>query len=192
MTFYLVYLLLLYICPVCGKDHSITLVSFNNRHQKVLDLLKKQNNYGNSDKIPFPKKGTLQTIISMSRNKLISIKNVIEDEYPNYICYLTEILDLYNQYMQYKKENNLYDYDDLIDEVSNHLETNPAFKAKIKNSYKYIMVDEYQDTNIPQKRLIDLMADTDDISLMAVGDDNQSIYAFRGANYQNILLFHCW
>lgn len=91
--------------------------------------------------------------------------------------------------MQYKKENNLYDYDDLIDEVSNHLETNPAFKAKIKNSYKYIMVDEYQDTNIPQKRLIDLMADTDDISLMAVGDDNQSIYAFRGANYQNILLF---
>lgn len=157
--------------------------------EDLLDLLKKQNNYGNSDKIPFPKKGTLQTIISMSRNKLISIKNVIEDEYPNYICYLTEILDLYNQYMQYKKENNLYDYDDLIDEVSNHLETNPAFKAKIKNSYKYIMVDEYQDTNIPQKRLIDLMADTDDISLMAVGDDNQSIYAFRGANYQNILLF---
>ena len=52
--------------------------------------------------------------------------------------------------MQYKKENNLYDYDDLIDEVSNHLETNPAFKAKIKNSYKYIMVDEYLDTNIPQ------------------------------------------
>lgn len=42
MTFYLVYLLLLYICPVCDKDHSITLVSFNNRHQKVLDLLKKQ------------------------------------------------------------------------------------------------------------------------------------------------------
>ena len=51
--------------------------------EDLLDLLKKQNNYGNSDKIPFPKKGTLQTIISMSRNKLISIKNVIED----YVAY---------------------------------------------------------------------------------------------------------
>ena len=157
--------------------------------EDLLDLLKKQHNYKDNDKVPFPRKGTLQTIISMSRNKVIPIENIIRKEYPNYICYINNIIDIYGQYTQYKRENNLYDYDDLIEEVCNHLKTNPAFKAKIKNNYKYIMVDEYQDTNIPQKQLIDLIADTDDISLMAVGDDNQSIYAFRGANYQNILLF---
>ncbi|MEK6199516.1 MAG: ATP-dependent helicase [Psychrobacter sp.] len=70
-----------------------------------------------------------------------------------------------------------------------HLKTNDTFRQLLQNQYRYIMVDEYQDTNIPQKQLIDLICEPESVSLMVVGDDNQSIYAFRGANYENILLF---
>ncbi|MEL0621456.1 UvrD-helicase domain-containing protein, partial [Psychrobacter proteolyticus] len=59
----------------------------------------------------------------------------------------------------------------------------------LQSQYRYIMLDEYQDTNIPQKQLIDLISEPESVSLMVVGDDNQSINAFRGANYENILLF---
>ena len=157
--------------------------------EDLIDLLKKESTITKKEDIPFPRKGTIQNIISMSRNKLIPIPEVVEKNYKNYLCYIEDIQNLANNYHQYKRENNLYDYDDLIEEVANHLMKNFSFKNKIQSIYKYIMIDEYQDTNIPQKRLIDLIAESPDVSFMAVGDDNQSIYAFRGANYQNILNF---
>ncbi len=155
----------------------------------LIDLLKKTNKFEKKEDIPFPKKAIVQNIISSSRNKFIPIENIVIENYNNFECYIDEILKLAQLYKEYKKENNVYDYDDLIDEIIFHLKTNNVFKESIHNQYKYIMVDEYQDTNIPQKELIDLLAEREDCSLMVVGDDNQSIYAFRGANYQNILLF---
>lgn len=157
--------------------------------EDLIDLIKKESFISKKEDVPFPRKGTIQSIISMSRNKLMSISDVIAKNYENYLCYVDDIQNLADKYHQYKRENDLYDYDDLIEEVSIHLTKNQAFKRKIQSIYKYIMVDEYQDTNIPQKKLIDLIAEAPDISLMAVGDDNQSIYAFRGANYKNILKF---
>lgn len=157
--------------------------------EDLIDLIKKESFISKKGDVPFPRKGTIQNIISMSRNKLLSISDVIAKSYENYLCYVEDIQNLANNYHQYKRENDLYDYDDLIEEVSNHLTKNLDFKKTIQSIYKYIMVDEYQDTNIPQKKLIDLIAQTPDVSLMVVGDDNQSIYAFRGANYQNILKF---
>lgn len=90
---------------------------------------------------------------------------------------------------EYKRANHLYDFDDIISQVVRHLKTNDTFRQLLQSQYRYIMVDEYQDTNIPQKQLIDLICEPESVSLMVVGDDNQSIYAFRGANYENILLF---
>jgi DNA helicase-2/ATP-dependent DNA helicase PcrA len=155
----------------------------------LIDLLKKANNFEKKEDTPFPKKAVIQNIISSSRNKVIPIEEIIVDNYPNFECYMDDILKLAHLYKDYKKENNLYDYDDLIDEIIYHLKENKNFKESIQKHYQYIMVDEYQDTNIPQKEFIDLLAQKDDCSLMVVGDDNQSIYAFRGANYENILLF---
>jgi DNA helicase-2/ATP-dependent DNA helicase PcrA len=117
------------------------------------------------------------------------INKVINKKFPNFKCYAPEIFELSKVYDLYKRDNHLYDYDDLIDEVIRHLKANQGFKNAVQKRYKQIMVDEYQDTNLPQKELIDILAEQDDCSLMVVGDDNQSIYAFRGANYQNILLF---
>ena len=155
----------------------------------LIDLLKKQSSVEKHKDVPFPKKSTIQSIISVARNRLIAIEDVIKQNYPNFECYTTDILELTGLYNFYKKANNLYDYDDLINEVITHLKVNYLFKEIIHKKYKYIMVDEYQDTNLPQKELIDLLAEQEDCSLAVVGDDNQSIYAFRGANYQNILLF---
>ena len=90
---------------------------------------------------------------------------------------------------EYKRANHLYDFDDIIGQVVRHLKTNDKFRELLQTHYRYVMVDEYQDTNIPQKELIDLICTPESVSLMVVGDDNQSIYAFRGANYENILLF---
>ena len=155
----------------------------------LIDLLKKAHKFQKKEDVPFPKKVVIQNIISSSRNKLIPIKEIILNNYPNFECYIDDVLKLAQLYKEYKKENNLYDYDDLIDEIIKHLKENKRFKESLQKYYKYIMVDEYQDTNIPQKELIDLLAEKEDCSLMVVGDDNQSIYAFRGANYENILLF---
>ena len=156
----------------------------------LLDMLKKEFGLKKKDEyFPFPRKATLQTIISASRNRRIPIDVIIEKEYSNFRLYIPEILKIFKHYQKYKRTNHLYDYDDLIDEVNNHLKSNRRFKEIIQEKYQYIMVDEYQDTNLPQKEFIDLLAERKSCSLMVVGDDNQSIYAFRGANYENILLF---
>ncbi len=155
----------------------------------LIDLLKRKLNLKKNNKYPFPKKSVICEIISSSRNRLISIDSIIEKDYKNYDCYISEVIEIAKLYDSHKRKNNLYDYDDLVGEVINHLKTNSLFKDIVHNKYRYIMVDEYQDTNIPQKELIDLLAEHDSCSLMVVGDDNQSIYSFRGANYENILLF---
>lgn len=155
----------------------------------LIDMLRTQILTETKEETAFPKKTQIQNIISSSRNRLIPIENIIEEDYPSYKIYIPDIMVLASQYKNYKQKSNLYDYDDLIEEINFHLKSNPIFKENIHKRYKYIMVDEYQDTNLPQKELIDLLAQKEDCSLMVVGDDNQSIYAFRGADYENILLF---
>jgi DNA helicase-2/ATP-dependent DNA helicase PcrA len=71
---------------------------------------------------------------------------------------------------EYKRANHLYDFDDIISQVVRHLKTSDKFRQLIQQSYRYIMVDEYQDTNIPQKQLIDLICAPTSVSLMVVGD----------------------
>ena len=68
------------------------------------------------------------------------------------------------------------------------LRDNHGFRKRLKNEYRYIMVDEYQDTNIIQKEIVDYLAEGSQ-NILVVGDDSQSIYSFRGANYENILRF---
>ena len=157
--------------------------------EDLIDLLKHRLDIKKNEKIPFPRKSTIYDIISSSRNLLIPIDEIIEKNYTNFDCYIHEIIELAKEYDISKQNSNLYDYDDLIDEVNHHLKENLLFRDYVQNKYQYIMVDEYQDTNIPQKQLIDLLSERSSCSLMVVGDDNQSIYSFRGANYENILTF---
>ncbi len=137
----------------------------------------------------FSRKKTLQNLISTSRNRRILLKDLIENDYPDLTIHIPAIEQLAEEYHHYKRANNLYDFDDIISQVVSHLKNNLQFRRLIQDTYRHVMVDEYQDTNVPQKQLIDYICEPDNVSLMVVGDDNQSIYAFRGANYENILLF---
>ncbi|TXD98133.1 ATP-dependent helicase [Psychrobacter frigidicola] len=158
--------------------------------EDAIDLVNKEKKYPTQTNIQaFPRKKTLQNIISTSRNRRIHIRDLIEANYPDIAVHIPIIEQLAVDFHEYKRANHLYDFDDIISQVVRHLKTNDTFRQLLQQTYRYIMVDEYQDTNIPQKQLIDLICQPDSVSLMVVGDDNQSIYAFRGANYENILLF---
>ena len=158
--------------------------------EDAIDLIHKEKKYPTKiTNQAFPRKKTLQNIFSTSRNRRIHIRDLIESSYPDIAIHIPIIEQLAVDFHDYKRANHLYDFDDIISQVVRHLKTNDTFRQLLQNQYHYIMVDEYQDTNIPQKELIDLICAPASVSLMVVGDDNQSIYAFRGANYENILLF---
>ena len=103
-------------------------------------------------------------------------KNSYEYEY-------IEIRDLYNQYL---KNENLLDFDDLIINTIKLFELNPDILNKYQEQFNYIMVDEFQDTNALQYKLMKMLADKHK-NLFVVGDDFQSIYSFRGARIENIM-----
>ena len=158
--------------------------------EDAIDLINKEKKYPTKiTNQAFPRKKTLQNIFSTSRNRRIHIRDLIESSYPDIAVHIPVIEQLAVDFHEYKRANHLYDFDDIISQVVRHLKHNDTFRKLLQKQYRYVMVDEYQDTNIPQKELIDLICAPTSVSLMVVGDDNQSIYAFRGANYENILLF---
>lgn len=158
--------------------------------EDAIDLICKEKGFVRKNmKQAFPRKKTLQNLISTSRNRRILLKDLIENDYPDLTIHIPGIEQLAEEYHRYKRANHLYDFDDIISQVVSHLKNNLQFRRLIQDTYRHVMVDEYQDTNIPQKQLIDYICEPNNVSLMVVGDDNQSIYAFRGANYENILLF---
>ncbi len=136
----------------------------------------------------FPKKSTILEIYSKSVNKETPVREIIEKEYCNFSDVQDKIIEIHKAYVNYKRENSILDYDDLLLYLKFLLNDNEKIKEKLSNQYKFIMIDEYQDTNTLQADIIKLLASKHN-NVMAVGDDSQSIYSFRGANYKNILDF---
>lgn len=136
----------------------------------------------------FPKKHTILDIYSKAINKNLHAQTIIESEYKQFEHCLDKISEISKEYTNYKRQNSLLDYDDLLLYLKILLSSNDDLRKKISNQYKYILVDEYQDTNTIQSEIIKLLA-SEHNNVMAVGDDSQSIYSFRGANFKNILEF---
>ena len=192
----------------CEKVAGGTFHSFANIIlRKYAKLLKLKNNFTILDKTDcediishivgkmfpkkekrFPKKGTIHEIYSKSVNKETPTKKIIHDEFPQFEHCEDKIIEVHKAYVTYKRENSILDYDDLLLYLKLLLENNEQLRKTLSNQYKYIMVDEYQDTNTLQADIIKLLA-SEHNNIMAVGDDAQSIYSFRGANYRNILDF---
>jgi len=123
--------------------------------------------------------------ISKYKNTLLTADEIIQKaELPDY----KKIAIIYNAYQKEIVENNLVDFDDLLMLTYQILAQNDTLRKEISNRYKYIMVDEYQDTNELQFKLLELLA-SEHQNLCVVGDDDQSIYGWRGANIRNILEF---
>ncbi len=141
-----------------------------------------------SDLKSFPKAKTLYEILSRSIGASKEIETIVKERYPHFEEYVPEIKKISHEYHDVKIRNNLLDYDDLLTQSVRLLEDNDELRSRISSNWRYLLVDEYQDTNRLQARMVRLLA-TDHDNVMAVGDDSQSIYSFRGANFQNIIEF---
>lgn len=136
----------------------------------------------------FPKKSTILDIYSKTINKDIPIEDIIKKEYKQFEHCTEKLIEIANAYNNYKKERSMLDYDDLLLYLKALLMSNEEVRKQISRKYKYVLIDEYQDTNSIQAQIVRLIA-SEHNNVTAVGDDSQSIYSFRGANFKNILEF---
>lgn len=136
----------------------------------------------------FPKKETILELIGKSRNKETDLESVLQQESFHLLPYLEILGNMAKGYQALKQRHGLLDYDDLLFVFERLLIEREDVRERLRERFRYIMVDEYQDTNMVQARLVKLMAGLEG-NVMAVGDDAQSIYAFRGASVANILRF---
>lgn len=169
-----------------GISPKFTIIDASDSNDTI-DLIRSELKF-HKNKKAFLKKRRLQEIISSARNRNISIKEVIENDFSGLIKYIQDVELIYSAYTQYKKSCNIFDYDDLMEVLRDHLRDNKVFRQRVRQQFKYVMVDEFQDTNVVQKEIVDLIS-WKHKNLMVVGDDAQSIYSFRGANFENILRF---
>lgn len=139
----------------------------------------------------FPKTQTVISLLSKARNKEMDVDEVLHREAQHLLPHASEIVRLGSAYATYRREHALLDYDDLLFELEAMLRERPEILDMQRARFRQILVDEYQDTNRVQARLVRLLAGEPDTggNVMAVGDDAQSIYAFRGATVHNILDF---
>ena len=98
-------------------------------------------------------------------------------------------VDIYERYMEELQKRSLYDFDDMILRVITAVEKNADLKFELQEQYQYILVDEFQDTNGAQMRLLNNIIDYEAPNIMVVGDDDQAIYRFQGADISNIQSF---
>lgn len=126
------------------------------------------------------------SVISNAKNEMISVEDFKSDFTSN--PRMREVARLYELYQRKLKTNNALDFDDIILLTVDILKNNEDIREKYQEKFKYILVDEYQDTNNAQYELISLLVNSDR-NVCVVGDDDQSIYKFRGANVNNILEF---
>jgi DNA helicase-2/ATP-dependent DNA helicase PcrA len=136
----------------------------------------------------FPRASTIANMLSKAVNKQQPLPQIIDQHYSHLMIYGSSIERIARRYTEFKLMNKSVDYDDLLVILAKLLEKKPSIRRRITNRYQYIMVDEYQDTNILQAEIARHLAGTAQ-NIMVVGDDAQSIYAFRGARHDNILDF---
>jgi DNA helicase-2/ATP-dependent DNA helicase PcrA len=138
--------------------------------------------------IRFPKGDVLADIFSFVVNTERPIEELLAEKFPYFLPLLEQIRDVHVRYERRKKSTNSLDFDDLLEKTLRMLKEHEEIAAFYRRQFQFILVDEYQDTNKIQADFIDLLA-AEHGNVMVVGDDAQSIYSWRGANFQNILAF---
>ena len=142
------------------------------------------------DSLPtrFPKKRTLLSMFSAATNRGLHLDDVLTEDYPQYAGHLDLLLDLQAAYARTKRETGVMDYDDLLALTLALLREHDDVRVSVAGRCRHVLVDEYQDVNALQADLVEQFQSVHG-NLMAVGDDAQSIYGFRGADVGHILDF---
>ena len=138
--------------------------------------------------IRFPKGDVLAELFSFVVNTETPLEELLAEKFPYFLPLLEKITDVHARYEKKKKATNSVDFDDLLEKTLTMLQKHENIAQFYRRQFQFILVDEYQDTNKIQADLIDLLAG-EHRNVMVVGDDAQSIYSWRGANFQNILEF---
>jgi DNA helicase II / ATP-dependent DNA helicase PcrA len=172
--------------PAAGLAKDFTIMDQGDSAD-LMQLARAQLGYAAKTK-RFPKKETLQYVYSRHINTGVAVDDIVRDEYAQFVDYLEDFSKIYADYTRRKQERNLVDYDDLLLFWALMLEASPDLRQKIGGMYDHILVDEYQDTNVLQARILRGMCGAHS-NITVVGDDAQSIYSFRGATFRNILDF---
>lgn len=155
--------------------------------EEILGVLRREMGFQKL-KTQFPRKEAFMSILSRSVNTGKPAPVIVKEEYPQFVPQTDSILKVGEEYGRYKLERSLMDYDDLLVNLRRLLEEQEAVRCRLSEAYRYIMVDEYQDTNRIQAEIVRLLA-SEHGNVMVVGDDSQSIYSFRGADFRNIMDF---
>lgn len=169
-----------YICRI-GYDNNFTIYDTDDQKSVIKDILKRKN----LDPKQY-KDRTILSVISNAKDNLISPDDMYQSSGGNYNTMKTA--EIYREYQEQLKKNNAVDFDDIIGLTVKLFNEDEEVLRYYQERFKYIMVDEYQDTNRAQFNLIRLLAGGYG-NLCVVGDDDQSIYKFRGADISNILDF---
>jgi len=172
--------------PVLGFSRSYTILDRSDMEEVIQSLVREMQVDRGS--IRFPRRGTLANILSKAANFERGVEDLLGEEYTQYLEYTAEMERLQGLYGHYKRENQFMDYDDLILHFRTLLLENEDIRRELGQQYRYIMVDEYQDTNRIQADIVHWLGKGHN-NIMVVGDDSQSIYSFRGANYRNMFDF---
>lgn len=169
-----------------GLDSNFTILDQGDS-EDVINLIRSQDKFLTKER-RFPNKQTLGKVYSLSVNTKRKVEEIIQEDYPHFLPLLDKILDIQKIYNDYKRKNNLLDYDDLLVYLREFLFNGGLAAKAFTSEIKFIMVDEYQDTNHLQAEIVKGLAQYNR-NVMVVGDDSQAIYSFRGADFKNIMEF---
>ncbi|HEY5766153.1 MAG TPA: ATP-dependent helicase, partial [Candidatus Deferrimicrobiaceae bacterium] len=172
--------------PAVGFGENFTILDRADS-EELVGLLRHEIHAG-SRMLRFPRKETLADLFSRAVNREEELADVVERDAPHFLYCLGDILRIQQMYMAAKRERNLMDYDDLLVHLATLLREHREVREAVSGTYRNVLVDEYQDTNRIQADILRHLAAVHD-NVTAVGDDSQSIYSFRGANFRNIMDF---
>ncbi|MFH2062752.1 MAG: ATP-dependent helicase [bacterium] len=136
----------------------------------------------------FPSPAVVQSVASYAKNAMVSVSSVLERKYPDFMHLERDIVGVLETYDRKKRDGNAMDFDDLLLHLYFLLSDEADVRKSVSSRFRFILVDEYQDTNALQDSIVRLLSEAHG-NVLAVGDDAQSIYSFRAANVRNILDF---
>ncbi len=169
-----------------GYHRNFTILD-NEDAKDVVELAVKESGVNTKNRM-FPKSGVLKELFSYAANTMQTIEEAIRERNPFFYDLVDEMASIHAIYNRKKRETNAMDFDDLLACWHRILAEDTELCKLYAMTFMHILVDEYQDTNRIQSEIIDFMGFINR-NVMVVGDDAQSIYSFRGANFQNILDF---
>lgn len=172
--------------PVLGFSSQFSVLDESDVSD-IFQLLRTEGEY-TKQKSRFPSNDTLISLHSAIINRGKVLEELLEAEYPKFLDQESAIRKIFQEFSAYKKQRSLLDYDDLLIYTRDLLNKNETVRKKVSEQYKYIMVDEFQDTNQIQAHIACLLA-LDHENILVVGDDAQSVYSFRGADVNGIFNF---